>query len=106
MADFSLRQLEAIIAERANSGETGSYTALLKQKGLPKVSQKLGEEAVETIIAALSEGDEALTGEVCDLLYHLLVLLHLRGIPLATVEAELQRRTAVTGLQEKASRGA
>lgn len=104
--DFTLRDLEARVRERASSGDTASYTAKLVSRGMPKVAQKLGEEAVETVIAALGEGDEALTGEAADLLYHLMVLLHLRGIPLAAVEAELARRTARTGLEEKAARGA
>ncbi len=104
--DFTLRDLEARVRERASSADPSSYTARLAARGMPKVAQKLGEEAVETVIAALGEGNEALTGEAADLLYHLMVLLHLRGIPLAAVEAELARRTARTGLEEKAARGA
>ncbi|WP_294643086.1 phosphoribosyl-ATP diphosphatase [uncultured Aureimonas sp.] len=101
---FDLTRLEAIVAERAASPDPDSYTAKLARRGLSKVAQKVGEEAVETVIAALSEDDKALTGEAADLLYHLLVLLHLRGVPLADVMAELQSRTARTGLAEKAAR--
>ncbi|RIY02751.1 phosphoribosyl-ATP diphosphatase [Aureimonas flava] len=101
---FDLSQLEAIVAERAASTDPDSYTAKLARRGLPKVAQKLGEEAVETVIAALAEDKAALRGEAADLLYHLLVLLHLRGLPLAEVMEELQARTARTGLQEKAAR--
>ncbi|WP_279483162.1 phosphoribosyl-ATP diphosphatase [Aureimonas sp. SK2] len=101
---FDLSQLEAIVAERAASTDEASYTAKLARRGVPKVAQKLGEEAVETVIAALAEDEAALRGEAADLLYHLLVLLHLKGVPLADVMAELQSRTARTGLEEKAAR--
>ena len=101
---FDLSQLEAIVATRAASSDPNSYTAKLARRGLPKVAQKLGEEAVETVIAALAEDEAALKGEVADLLYHLLVLLHLKGVPLSDVMAELQARTARTGLEEKAGR--
>lgn len=101
---FDLTALEAIVAERATSGDALSYTAKLAARGLPKATQKLGEEAVETVIASLTENDAALTGEVADLLYHLLVVLHLRGVPLSAVMSELERRTAQTGLTEKAAR--
>lgn len=101
---FTLAELETIVAARARSDDPTSYTAKLAARGLPKAAQKLGEEGVETVIAAISEDDAALTGEAADLLYHLLVVLHLRGVPLASVMDELQRRTAQTGLQEKAAR--
>ncbi|KAB0679322.1 phosphoribosyl-ATP diphosphatase [Aureimonas leprariae] len=101
---FTLADLEAIVAARAASGDPKSYTAKLAAKGLPKTAKKLGEEAVETVIAALAEDDAALAGEAADLLYHLLVVLRLRGVPLDAVMAELQRRTAETGLEEKARR--
>jgi phosphoribosyl-ATP pyrophosphohydrolase len=101
---FDLSQLEAIVAERAGADDPNSYTAKLARRGVPKVAQKLGEEAVETVIAALAEDEAALKGEAADLLYHLLVLLHLRKVPLADVMAELQSRTARTGLEEKAAR--
>jgi len=101
---FTLTSLERIVAQRAASGDAGSYTAKLFGKGTPYAARKLGEEAVELVVAALSEDDAALTGEAADLLYHLLVVLRLRGVPLSDVLAELDRRTGQTGLQEKASR--
>ncbi|WP_062226660.1 phosphoribosyl-ATP diphosphatase [Aureimonas frigidaquae] len=106
MTQFSLKDLEARVARRATAEDPASYTARLVAKGMPKVAQKLGEEAVETVIAALGQDKAALTGEIADLLYHLMVLMHLADLPLAEVEAELQRRTAQTGLEEKAQRGA
>ena len=103
---FTLSTLEAIVAARATSGDPTSYTAQLAAKGIGKASKKLGEEAVECVIAAVSEDDKALTGEAADLLYHLMVVLHLRQVPLGAVLGELERRTAETGLQEKAGRPA
>ena len=102
---FTLTDLETIVAARARSDDPTSYTAKLAARGVAKAAQKLGEEGVETVIAALTEDDKALTGEAADLLYHLLVVLHLRGVPLSAVMAELETRTAQTGLQEKAARG-
>ncbi|MEM6711539.1 MAG: phosphoribosyl-ATP diphosphatase [Pseudomonadota bacterium] len=104
MTNFTLSDLETIVAERAAAPATESYTASLMAKGMPKAAQKLGEEAVETVIAALGDDTSELTGEVADLLYHLLVVLRLADIPLQTVLSELERRTAQTGLQEKAGR--
>ncbi len=106
MADstFTLSDLEAIVADRLKNGDVTSYTRKLAEKGLPKAAQKLGEEAVETVIAALGSDTDAVTYESADLLYHLLVVLALKGIPLEEVLTELKRRTAQSGLQEKASR--
>ena len=101
---FTLADLERIVAERATSGDPGSYTVKLAARGVPKAAQKLGEEGVECVIAAIAEDETELTKEAADLLYHLLVVLHLRQVPLAEVMAELERRTAQTGLAEKASR--
>jgi phosphoribosyl-ATP pyrophosphohydrolase len=101
---FDLSDLETLVSQRATSGDPASYTAKLAARGLPKAAQKLGEEAVETVIAALGEDQAALTGEAADLLYHLMVVLHLRGVPLADILAELERRTRQTGLEEKAAR--
>ena len=99
--------LETIIAERLAAADAGaSYVASLAAKGLPKVAQKLGEEAVETVIAALGEPDEALVGEAADLLFHLALLLKLRGLGLDDVAAELARRHGTSGLAEKAARDA
>lgn len=104
MADFSLDDLEKIVAARAASGDAGSWTAKLVAGGQPRAAKKLGEEAVETVIAAISGDREGLIGESADLLYHWLVVLNIAGVPLSQVMAELQRRTAQTGIAEKASR--
>jgi phosphoribosyl-ATP pyrophosphohydrolase len=101
---FSLEDLEKILAARAASGDPQSYTAKLMARGMEKAAQKLGEEAVETVIAAVSKTNQGLTSESADLLYHLLVVLKLADIPLADVMAELEKRTRQTGLEEKASR--
>ncbi|MBH0238778.1 phosphoribosyl-ATP diphosphatase [Methylobrevis albus] len=104
MNNFSLEDLERMIAERAAGGDPASYTAKLVGRGLPKCTQKLGEEAVETVIAALSGDRTEITKEAADLLYHLLVVLMVTGVPLADVLAELESRTVRTGLEEKAAR--
>ncbi|MGR7995274.1 phosphoribosyl-ATP diphosphatase [Xanthobacter sp. ZOL 2024] len=102
--DFTLADLEAIIAVRAKADATSSYTRSLLERGIGKCAQKLGEEAVETVIAAVSGPSEELIAESSDLLYHLLVVLNARGISLNAVHAELARRTGRSGLEEKASR--
>lgn len=104
MSDFSLQDLEQIVAARAASGDADSWTARLVGKGMPKAAQKLGEEAVETVIAAVSGDRGALVSESADLLYHWLVVLRIADVPLAEVLAELRRRTAQSGVAEKASR--
>ncbi|TFF17788.1 phosphoribosyl-ATP diphosphatase [Jiella endophytica] len=104
MSDFTLEDLETIVAARAGADETSSYTATLARKGVAHTARKLGEEAIETVVAAIGEDDGHLTSEAADLLYHLLVLLHLKRVPLSAVMAELARRTAQTGLEEKAGR--
>jgi len=103
---FSLSDLEATIAMRAAADAQESYTASLVDAGMPKAARKLGEEAVETIVAALSDDKGDLTAEAADLLYHLLVVLRIADVPLDDVLAELARRTGQSGLAEKASRGA
>ncbi|NTS32731.1 phosphoribosyl-ATP diphosphatase [Phyllobacterium sp. BT25] len=105
MSSFTLSDLERIVAERAASADAGSYTASLYAKGIGKASQKLGEEAVETVIAAVSGDAKGIVSESADLLYHLVVVLGISGIKLDDVLAELERRTAQTGLEEKAARG-
>lgn len=87
-----LTRLAQVIASRAAEQPQGSYTAELLRGGLGKVSQKVGEEAVEVVVAANSEDDERLASEAADLLYHLLVLLQARGVPLDAVLAELEKR--------------
>ena len=104
MTGFSLSDLEKIVAERARSGDPESWTAKLFSRGMEKAAQKLGEEAVETVIAAVKGDTEGLVLESADLLYHWLVVLALAGVPLSAVLAELERRTAQSGLAEKASR--
>lgn len=104
MAEFSLADLERIIAERARSGDPDSWTAKLFAKGIDKAAQKLGEEAVEAVIAAVRADRDGLVSESADLLYHWLVVLALADIPLSSVLAELERRTARSGTAEKASR--
>ncbi|MGP4805478.1 phosphoribosyl-ATP diphosphatase [Agrobacterium cavarae] len=104
MSGFSLSDLERIVAERASASPDQSWTAKLFAAGQAKAAKKLGEEAVETVIAAISQDSKNLTDEAADLLYHLLVVLKIADIPLSDVFAELERRTGQSGLQEKASR--
>jgi len=99
-----LRRIEDVIAQRKAADPDASYVASLFQKGEDKIAEKLGEEAVETIVAALSKDKNALTEEAADLIFHLLVLLAEKGITLADVESELARREGLSGLAEKASR--
>jgi phosphoribosyl-ATP pyrophosphohydrolase len=106
MTSFTLDDLAAIIAARANASASASYTKSLLDGGPARAAKKLGEEAVETVIAAVQGDAEALTRESADLLYHLLVVLHQRGISLADVCAELEHRTGRSGHAEKAARQA
>ena len=101
----TLTRLEQTIAARLAAGDAAaSYVAQLHARGLPVIARKLGEEAVEAIVAALSGSREELTGEAADVLFHLLVLLGEKGVPLADVLSELDRREGASGLDEKASR--
>ncbi|EXL06617.1 phosphoribosyl-ATP diphosphatase [Aquamicrobium defluvii] len=104
MASFTLSDLEATIRERARSGDPDSWTARLFAKGMDKAAQKLGEEAVETVIAAVSKDRAGVVSESADLLYHLLVVLGIADVSLDEVLAELERRTGQSGVAEKASR--
>ncbi|MAM10420.1 MAG: phosphoribosyl-ATP diphosphatase [Rhizobiaceae bacterium] len=104
MSEFTLADLEAIVAERAKASPEESWTAKLVSKGQRKAAKKLGEEAVETVIAAIAEDRENLKSETADLLYHLLVVLKIADIPLTEVMDELARRTGQSGLAEKAGR--
>jgi phosphoribosyl-ATP pyrophosphohydrolase len=104
LGGFSLNDLEKIVAERAMASPDQSWTAKLVAAGQTKAAKKLGEEATETVIAAVAQDRNDLVGESADLLYHLLVVLKIADIPLQEVLDELQRRTAQSGLQEKASR--
>src|SRR5690606_4601231 len=100
----TLGRLEATIAQRRGADPASSYVAKLHAKGLPKIAQKLGEEATETVIAALSGSRDELVGEAADLLFHLMVLLGAQYVPLADVLAELDRREGTSGIAEKAGR--
>jgi phosphoribosyl-ATP pyrophosphohydrolase len=104
MAKYTLQDLEKRIQERAKAGPDVSYTRKLLDKGIEHCAKKMGEEAVEAVIAAAVESRERVIAETADLLYHLLVLLHARGVSLAEVEAVLSERQSMTGLQEKSSR--
>ena len=104
MDAFTLRDLERRIQARAQAGAQASYTRALLDKGVAHCAKKLGEEAVEVAIAAIAEDRDRVIGEAGDLLYHLLVVLHARGIALAEVEAALAERTRQSGLDEKAAR--
>jgi phosphoribosyl-ATP pyrophosphohydrolase len=100
----TLKNLTTIIKERRTADPALSYVAKLFSKGREKIAQKVGEEATETVIAAVSGSPEQLTGEAADLLFHLLILLEERGVPFDDVLAELDRREGLSGLAEKASR--
>ena len=103
-APFSLADLERVIASRGAAASDTSYTAKLVAGGAPLAAKKLGEEAVEVVIASLGGDRAALVGEAADLLYHLLVVLRVGGVRLEEVVAELGRRTGQSGLAEKAAR--
>lgn len=102
--DDILDTLEATIRARKGADPASSYVAKLFGKGRAKIAQKVGEEATEVVIAAVSETPQALTGEAADLLFHLLVLLADAGLSLDDVRAELRRREGLSGIDEKAAR--
>ena len=104
MSGFSLSDLEKIVDERSKVSPDESWTAKLVLAGQPKAAKKLGEEAIEAVMAAVTDDRANLTYESADVLYHLLVVLKIAEIPLENVMAELERRTAQSGLKEKASR--
>lgn len=101
---FTLADLEKRVHERAQASAGESYTRSLIDKGMAHCAKKLGEEAFETAMAAVQEDKPRLVSEAADLLYHLLVVLEARGVKLAQVEAELDKRTAQSGHAEKAAR--
>ena len=105
MTKFTLADLEKRVHERAQASASESYTRALIDKGVAHCAKKLGEEAIETAMAAVQDDKGHLIAEAADLLYHLLVLLEARGITLGEVEAVLEQRTAQSGHAEKASRG-
>lgn len=101
----TLTRLEQTIAARKGTDSAASYVAQLHNRGVPVMARKLGEEAVEAAVAALSGSREELVGEAADVLFHLMVLLSGKDIALAEVLAELDRREGVSGIEEKALRG-
>ena len=101
---FTLHDLEKRVHERAQASADVSYTRALLDKGIAHCAKKLGEEAVETALAAASEDRDRLVSEAADLIYHLLVVLAARSVSLAEVEAALASRMHQSGLEEKASR--
>ncbi|MDW3117151.1 phosphoribosyl-ATP diphosphatase [Roseovarius pacificus] len=101
---MTLDDLEQIISARAQADPDESWTARLLAKGPEKAAEKFGEEAIEAVIEAVRNDPERLTSEAADVLFHLLVMLHARGVKIADVMQELSRRQSQSGLQEKASR--
>jgi phosphoribosyl-ATP pyrophosphohydrolase len=104
MSNFTIYDLEKRVHARAKADPDKSYTRQLLDRGVAHCAKKLGEEAVETTIAAVNEDRERVIAETADLLYHLLVVLEARGVSLAEVEAALGKRTSQSGLDEKAAR--
>jgi len=104
MARFTIHDLAATIDARAVSGGEASYTRKLLDKGAEYCAKKFGEEAVETVIAAVENNRDHLLAESADLIFHLLVLLKSRGTSLEDVEAVLAQRIHMSGLEEKAAR--
>jgi len=97
------RLMTRVLANRLGDPET-SYTARLTSRGRSKIAQKLGEEAVETVIAAMADDSAKLVAESADLLFHLAVLLADASLTFDDVRAELERREGMSGLEEKAGR--
>lgn len=105
MSEKTLERLAATIKARRSESSAKSYTRQLLDAGPEKCAKKFAEEAAETVIAAVSQGEADLAAEAADTLYHLLVLLECRGVPLGDVYAVLEKRMGTSGLNEKASRG-
>ena len=101
---MTLKELEQIIAARASASADDSWTAKLLAKGPDKVAEKFGEEAIEAVIEAVKGDTKRLTSEAADVLFHLLVMLHSRGITVADVMDELAARQGQSGLTEKSGR--
>ena len=105
-ASAVLEQLFAVVEARRGADPAESYVAKTLAAGTPEVAKKLGEEAVETVIAAVRGARAEVVGESADLLFHLLLLWADAGVTPAEVFAELERRRGVSGLAEKAARTA
>jgi phosphoribosyl-ATP pyrophosphohydrolase len=101
---ITLHRLQQTIKARRGQDPSQSYVAKLLDRGTDKIAQKVGEEATETVIAAIRADKAALTSEAADLIFHLLILLEDAGLSIADVEAELDRRDGVSGIAEKAAR--
>ena len=101
---MSIKQLAETIENRKNADTKSSWTAKLLASGPEKCAEKFGEEAVEAIIEAVKGNTDQLVKEAADAFFHLLVMCASRGVTLADIEAELERRTTQSGLDEKASR--
>jgi phosphoribosyl-ATP pyrophosphohydrolase len=99
-----LIRLEAVIARRMHASPDESYVALMHSHGAAHIARKLGEESTEAVVAALTGTPEELVNEAADVLFHLLVLLAEKGVPVEDVLAELERREGISGLAEKAAR--
>ena len=104
MTEMTLEKLEEVVAARAAASPDDSWTAKLLAKGPEKCAEKFGEEAIEAIIEAVKGDREKLASEAADVLFHFLVMLRARELPLSEVMAELQRRQSRSGLAEKAAR--
>ena len=104
MTAYTLADLAKLVASRAGTDPETSYTAKLLSEGPAKAAKKLGEEAGEAAIAAVQGDKTGLRNEAADVLYHLVVLLRAGGVELDAVMAELERRTAQSGIAEKAAR--
>ena len=104
MSKFTLADLEQRVSDRAKASSEQSYTRQLLDKGVAQCAKKFGEEAVEAVLAVVSEDRERVIAESADVLYHLFVMLQARGVKLAEIEALLETRTKKSGLEEKASR--
>jgi phosphoribosyl-ATP pyrophosphohydrolase len=101
---FTLDDLAEVIAQRAEATADQSYTRSLLDRGAAHCARKFGEEAIELTIAAAAQDQDAVRAEAADVLYHLLVLLHARGVDFSSVVSELESRTRRSGLEEKAAR--
>lgn len=106
MSDTVISELAATIRARRHAAGESSYTRQLLDAGAERCARKFGEEAIETVIAALGQDKAALANEAADVIYHLLVLLEVRGLAWTDVTEILQLRTSASGVAEKASRNA
>lgn len=104
MVDPIIQRLEAIIAKRRNGANETSYVARLSAKGRARIAQKIGEEGVETVIAAICDDRAGVISEGADLVFHLLILLADMGLSWDQLIAELDAREGMSGIAEKASR--